>query len=78
MNQNAVQQVRDLSLQTSGNRKETSLVSKLHGVELPSWVLHEPDLRYVMEHWIFLKKNGILNFFQKGNGLHRSIVVGNV
>jgi len=35
-NQSAAQQVRDPSTQTSGNRKESSLVSKPHGVELPS------------------------------------------
>ena len=35
-NLNAAQQVRDPSLQTSGNRKEPSLVNKPHGVELPS------------------------------------------
>ena len=36
MNQSAAQQVRDLSMQTNGNRKEPSLVSKPYGVELPS------------------------------------------
>jgi len=35
-NQSAAQQVRDLSMQTSDNRKEPSLASKPHGVELPS------------------------------------------
>jgi len=35
-NQSAAQQVRDPSMQTSGNRKEPSLVSKLHGIELSS------------------------------------------
>jgi len=30
------EQVRDPSMQTSGNRKEPSLVSKPHGIELPS------------------------------------------
>ena len=35
-NQSAAQQVRDPSMQTSGNRKEPSLVSKPHEVELPS------------------------------------------
>jgi len=32
----AAQQVRDLSMQTSDNQKEPSLVNKPHGVELPS------------------------------------------
>ena len=52
-NQSVAQQVRDPSTQTSGNRKESSLVSKPHGVELPSWVLPtcpELVLPYVMEH----------------------------
>jgi len=35
-NQSAAQQVRDPSMQTSDNRKEPSLVSKPHGIELPS------------------------------------------
>ena len=35
-NRNAAQQVRNPSTRTSGNRKETSLVSKPRGVELPS------------------------------------------
>jgi len=34
--QSAAQQVRDSSMQTNGNWKELSLVSKPHGVELPS------------------------------------------
>ena len=33
-NQSAAEQVRDPTMQTSGNRKEPSLVSKSHGVEL--------------------------------------------
>ena len=36
MNQSAAQQVREPWMQTSGNRKELSLVNKPHGVELPS------------------------------------------
>ena len=45
--------VRDPSMQTSSNRKEPSVVSKPHGIELPSWVLPtcpELVLPYVMEH----------------------------
>ena len=46
--------VNRIPLKASGNRKEPRLVSKLHGVELPSWVFptcHKPVLPYVMEHW---------------------------
>ena len=35
-NRRATQQVHDPSTQTTSNRKEPSLVSKQHGVELPS------------------------------------------
>ena len=52
-NQSAAQQVCDPSMQISGNRKESNLVSKPHGAELPSWVLRtcrEPVFPYVMEH----------------------------
>ena len=35
-NQSAAKRVRDPSMQTSGNSKEPSPVSELHGVELPS------------------------------------------
>ena len=48
-NQSATQQ----TMQTRGNRKEPSLVSKPHGVELPRWVLptcREPILPDVVEH----------------------------
>jgi len=77
-NQSAAQQVRDPSMQTSGNRKEPSLVSKPHGVELPSWMLPTcPELghvgstqllRYVMEHchgekWSCVASFGILVVF---------------
>ena len=50
-NQRAAQQVRDPAMQTSGNRKEPSLVSKQHKRELPSWMLptcREPVLPCVM------------------------------
>ena len=52
-NRSAAQQVRDQSMQTSGNRKEPSLLSNPHEVELLGWVLptcREPVLPYVMEH----------------------------
>ena len=51
--QSAAQQVRDPSMQTSGNRKEPSLVNKPHGAELSSWILPtcpELVLPYVTEH----------------------------
>ena len=35
-NQSAAQQVRDPLIQTSSNRKEPSLISKLYGVDLPN------------------------------------------
>ena len=35
-NQSAAQHIRDQSVQTNGNRKEPSPVSKPHGVELPT------------------------------------------
>ena len=74
--------VRDVSMQTSGNRKQANPVSKSHGVELPSWVL--PTCREpVLPMWwsIVTKKNDftlpLLTFFQVGNNSSRSIVVGN-
>ena len=55
-NQSAAQQVRDPSMQTSGNRKEHSLMNKLHRLDLPSWVLgtgscRELVLPNVIKHW---------------------------
>ena len=84
--QSAAQQVRDLSVQTSGNWKEPSLVSNPHGVELPNWMLptcHEPVLSYVVEScheekWLCVTSVSILAFFQVGNGSNRWIVIGNV
>ena len=38
-NRSAAHQVCDTSMQTSGNRKEPSLVSKPYGVERPIWVV---------------------------------------
>ena len=71
-NQSAAQQVRDSSMQTRGIRKEPSLVSKSHGVELPSGVLpmcREVILLNVMENfhkekWLCVASTDILAFFQ--------------
>ena len=52
-------QVRDPSMQTSGNRKEPSLVSKPHGVELPSWV-HVPNWFCRMWWSIVMEKNDLV------------------
>ena len=52
--QTATLQVCDPSMQTNGNRKEPSPLSKSHGVELPSWVVptcREPFLPYVIGHF---------------------------
>ena len=78
--------VRNPLMQTSGNRKELSPVSKPHEVELPSWVFatyREPVLAYMMEHfhkekWLCIVSFDILAPFQSRNGSNRSIVVGNV
>ena len=81
-NQSAARQVRDPSTRTNANRKDPSLVSKSHEVELPNWVLQkcrESVLLYVMENCH--EKNNffdILPFFQSGNGSNRLIVIGNV
>ena len=68
-NQSTAQQMRDQLMQTSSNQKESSLVSKPHGVEFPSWVLstwREPLLSYAMEHchekkWLCVVSFGILS-----------------
>jgi len=68
-NQSSVQQS-VWPIETSGNQKEPSLVSKPHGVEFPSWVLPCPELvlSYVMEHchgekWSCVASFGILVVF---------------
>ena len=68
MNQTAAQQVGDPSIQTSGNRKEPSLVSKLHGIKLPNRVLpkcREPVLPYVVKKNDFVLSLSLFWFFYK-------------
>ena len=85
MNQSTAQQVRDPSMQTSANRKELSLVGKLHWVELPNWVLPWVSKRFCRMWWtIVMKKNNFVLtltvrpfscHFQARNGSNQSIVV---
>ena len=73
MNLSIAQQVRDPSMQTNDNRKETSLVSKPHEVELPSWVLPTyrapvSILSYMMENcneetWLYVVSFGLVSFW---------------
>ena len=69
------------SIETSGNRKEPILVSKLQGLELPTCL--EQILPYVMEHyleekWLCAASFGIPTLFETENDSNRSIDVGNV
>ena len=87
-NQSAAQQVRNPSMQTSGNRKEPNLVNEPLVEELLSWIIatcDEPVLLYAMEQsWRKMTLCCLFQFglflplFQAGNGSNRSIVVDNV
>ena len=76
------------SMQTNGNRKEPSLVSKPHGVEPPSWVFptcREPVLPDVIMWWNIVKKKNDLvlplsvrplsDLFKEENGSNRSFSI---
>ena len=68
-------------MQTSGNRKELSLVSKLQGVELPIRVpptCRELVLTHVMKHRHVLRFGLFLDFYQARNGSNRSIIVDDI
>ena len=73
-----------LSMQTSGNLKEASLVSKLNGVELPSWVhFRRIENRFCCRAWwsSVMTLCCLFRYFGLSSSkeqFNRSIVVGKV
>ena len=68
--------MRDASMQTSGNRKEPSLASKPHGIQLPSKVFptyREPVLPYVMK-----KNDHLLREIRRLSYLYKLLKTGEI